>query len=83
MCSNGELIVHNHSINDDKNDDLHTSSPCLASSVYVLLTSQTTADDNVQTIVTRAREKKSNSLDIDFIHDDIHGQSCKKCSSTL
>ena len=24
----------------------------------------------------------SNSLDIDFIHGDIHGQLCKKCSIT-
>ena len=37
---------HNKSVNDDKIDDLHTSSPCLSRSVYILLmTSQSIADD--------------------------------------
>ena len=40
------LTRHNESINDDKNDNLYTSSPCLTSSVFVLLmTSQSIADD--------------------------------------
>ena len=30
------LTRHNVSINDDKNDDLYTSSPCLTRSVFVL-----------------------------------------------
>ena len=39
------LARHNQSINDDKNDDLYTSSPCLTRSVFVLLmTSQSIAD---------------------------------------
>ena len=40
------LTWHNESINDDKNDDLYTSSPCLTCSVFVLLmTSQSFPDD--------------------------------------
>ena len=40
------LARHNESINDDKNDDLCTSSPCLTRSVFVwLMTSQRIADD--------------------------------------
>ena len=40
------LIRQNESINDDKNDDLDTSSPCLTRSVFVLLmTSQSIAAD--------------------------------------
>ena len=41
---------HNESINYDKNDDLHTPSPCLTRSVYVLLmTSQSIVDDVTMT----------------------------------
>ena len=44
------LTWHNDSINDDKNDDLHTSSPCLTRSVFVLLvTSQSIVDDVTMT----------------------------------
>ena len=40
------LTRHNESINDDKKDDLYTSSLCLTRSVFVLLmTSQSIADD--------------------------------------
>ena len=40
------LIRHNEYVNDDKNDGLHTSSPCLNRSVFFLLmTSQSIADD--------------------------------------
>ena len=40
------LIWHNEYIDDDKNDDLHTSSPCFTRRVYFLLmTSQSIADD--------------------------------------
>ena len=40
------LTRHNKPINDDKNDNLHTPSPWLTCSVYVLLmTSQSSADD--------------------------------------
>ena len=40
------LTRHTESINDDKNDDLYTSSPCLTCSVFVLrMTPQSIADD--------------------------------------
>ena len=40
------LTWYNESINDDKNDDLSTSSPCLSRSGFILLmTSQSIADD--------------------------------------
>ena len=40
------LTRHNVSINDDKNDNLYTSSPCLTRSVFVpLMMSQSIADD--------------------------------------
>ena len=51
-------------MNDDENEDLHTSTPYLTRSIYVLLmTSQSIADDVTNalrdaTIVTRAREKR-------------------------
>ena len=68
------LTRHNESINDNKNDDLFTSSPCLARLVSVLLmTSQSIADD-----VTMTRQLwRDHSLDINFIHGDIHVRSCK------
>ena len=44
------LTRHNESINDDRNDDVYTSSPCLTHSVFVLLmTSQSIADDVTMT----------------------------------
>ena len=44
------LTWHNESINDYKNDELYTSSPCLTRSVFVLLmTSQSIADDVTMT----------------------------------
>ena len=40
------LTWYNDSINDNKNDDLYPSSPCLTRSVFVrLMTSQSIADD--------------------------------------
>ena len=73
---------HCKSTNDDKNDDLHTFHSCLTRSAYFLLmTSQSVADDATQWpdnwdaitwIVI------FNSLGIDFIHGDIHDRSCKK-----
>ena len=39
------LTRHSAPINDDKNDDIQTSSPCRASSVSVLLTPESIADD--------------------------------------
>ena len=65
-----------------KNDNLHTSAPCLTRLVYVLLmTSQFDwlfVDDVTQWLdicdaITWKRI--SNLLDIDFIHDDIPGWS--------
>ena len=44
------LTRHDESINDDKNDDLYTSSPCLSRSFFILLmTSQSIADDATMT----------------------------------
>ena len=44
------LTRHNESINDSKNDDVYTSSPCFTHSVFVLLmTSQSIADDVTMT----------------------------------
>ena len=72
---NSFLPRHNDSINDDKNDDLHTLLLCLTRSAYVLLTtSQSIDEDNEQTIVTQSREEWY----IDCIHGDIHGRSSKK-----
>ena len=82
------LTRHNVSINDDKNNDVYTSSPFLTRSVFVpLMTSQSIADD-----VTIPRQlwydaitwiMISNSLDIDFIDGDIHGRLCKKKNDNL
>ena len=41
------LTQHNESINDAKNEDLHTSSPCLTHSLYVLLMTSQSIDDEV------------------------------------
>ena len=75
------LTRHKESINDDKNDYLYTSSPCLTHLVFVpLMTSQSivmtsqwpdSCDANMWIVI-------SNSLDIDFIYGDFHGWSCKK-----
>ena len=60
-------FLHNQSINNNKNGDLHTL-------VYILLmTSQWPDNSDVITWILI-----SNSLDIDFIHSNIHGRSCKK-----
>ena len=79
---NLSLARHNKSINDNKNNYLFTLSPCLSHLVFVLLmTSQSIADDvtsqwpyNCDAITWIVI---SNSLDIDFIYGDIHGESCK------
>ena len=69
--------THNESINDDKNDDLYTSPPCLTQFSFcwwrhnqLLMMSQW--PDNCEAITWIMI---SNSLDIDFIRDDIHGRS--------
>ena len=74
------LIWQNDSINDDKNDDLYTSSPCLTRFSFCwwrhnlfLMTSQW--PDNCDAIMWLMI---SNSLDINFIHSDILGRSWKK-----
>ena len=41
------LTRHNESINDDKNDDIYTSSLCLTHSVFVLLMTSQSIDDGV------------------------------------
>ena len=61
-CISLFLTRQNESMNDDKTDDLYTSSPCLTHSVLVLLmTSQSIADD-----VTLARQ-----LCRDYVNSDI------------
>ena len=56
------LTRHNESINDYKNDELYTSSPCRTRSVFVyLMTSQPIADD-----VTMTRQ-----LWCDHVNSDI------------
>ena len=75
------LTRHNEHINDDKNNYLYTSSPCLTHSGFVcwwrhdwlLMTSQWPNNCDAITWIMI-----SNSLDIDFIHGDIHGRPCKK-----
>ena len=74
------LTWHDETINDDKNNDLYTPSRCLTSPVVVcrwrhkrlLMTSQLSGNYNMITWIML-----SNSLDIGFIHGDIHGRSCK------
>ena len=77
------LTRHNESINDFENDELYTSSPCLTRSVFVLMTSRLLMTsqwpDNYDAITWIVI---SNSLDIDFIHGDIHDRSCKKLQNT-
>ena len=76
------LTRHNESINDDKNGDLDSSSPCLTRSVSscwwrhnrLLMASQWT--DNCDAITWLVI---SNSLDIDY----THGRSCKKGKSIM
>ena len=59
------LAQHNESINYDKNDDLHTSTPCLTRSVYILLmTSQLIADD-----VTMTRQLWRDHVNRPFLTD--------------
>ena len=75
------LTRHNESINDYKNDEFYTSSRvalarfsfCWWRHNRLLMTSQW--PDNCDAITWIVI---SNSLDIDFIHGDIHGRSCKK-----
>ena len=44
-CFTRVLFWHNESINDYKNDDLYTSSPCLNRSFFLLMASQLIVDD--------------------------------------
>ena len=58
------LTWHTESINDDKNDDLYTSAPCLTGLVFILpMTSQSIAND-----VTMTRQ-----LWHDHVNSDISG----------
>ena len=78
-CISLFLTRYNESINDDKNDNLYTSSPCPTRSVFVLLMTSQWSDncDVVMWIMI------FNSLDIDFINGDIHGRSCKNVCTTI
>ena len=75
------LTQYNEPTNDDKNDDLYTSSPCLILRFLFCwwrhnrlpMTSQW--PDNCDAITWKVI---SNSIDIDFIHGDSHDRSCKK-----
>ena len=72
------LTQHNESINDNKNDNPPRASLARFTFYWwrrnrLLMTSQWPDNcDAIKWIVI------SNSLDIDFIHGDIHGRSCKK-----
>ena len=74
------LTQHNKSINNDKNDNLSTSSPYLIRSVYILLmTLQSIADD---VTITRQSWRDHVNSDIwlfryQFYSRDIHSRSCK------
>ena len=64
-------------------DDPHTSIPCLAGSVYVMLMSQSSADDVTMqsrhlTIVTQTREKRYLTRQISILLTVVHDQSSKK-----
>ena len=57
------FLHDSESINNDKNDDQHTSTPCLTNSVDLLMTSQSIADDVTKalhdaTIVMQALQKQ-------------------------
>ena len=82
VCQESTYIIlfltwHNETINDDWNDDHSVSLArfplCWWRYNWLLMTSQW--PDNCDAITWIVI---SNSLDIDFIHDDIHGRSCKK-----
>ena len=72
------LTRHNESINDDKNDALYTSTYfslaqfkfCWWHRNRLMMTSQWRHYTSTWKVI-------SNLLDIDFIHGDIHGRSCK------
>ena len=79
------LTWHNESINDDKTT-IFTHRPCVSHTRFsfcwwchnrMLMTSQW--PDNCDVIT---RIIISNSLDIDFINDDIQGRSCKNVNYT-
>ena len=81
------LTRHNESINDYENDELYTSSPFRTRSVFefcwwrhtrLLMTSEWPASCDALTWIVI-----SNSLDIEFIHGDIHDRSCKKCKFSI
>ena len=61
----------NESINDNKNDDLHPSTSCLTLSVYVLLTTSQSIDDDVIHQKISTGIVISYSLDICLIHGNI------------
>ena len=77
------LTWHNEPINDDKNDDLYTSSPYLTRRSLFCWWRHTRLPMTSQWPDNRGKWKKwkviLNSLDIDFIQGDSHGRSCKKC----
>ena len=76
------LTWQHESINDDKNEDLHASSRvslaqfsfCWWRHNRLLMTSQWLDNCDAITWIMIC-----NSLDIDFIHGDIRGRSCKNC----
>ena len=56
------LTRQSESINDDKNDDFYTSSPCLTRAVFLLLmTSQSIADD-VTTMIKLWRDHLNSDI---------------------
>ena len=67
----------NEFINDDENEDRHISTLRLTRSFYILLMTSKSISEAV-IMIRKLWIVISNSLDIDFIHGDIHGWSCRK-----
>ena len=68
-------------MSDDKNEDLHTWSPCLTPLLYALLMTSKSIANEVTISRQLWREHVTSdiyTLDIDFIHGDIHGRSCEE-----
>ena len=49
-------------MNDDKNDDIYTSSPCLTHSVFVLLMTSQSIDDDVTITKQLWRDHVNNDI---------------------
>ena len=84
MFAFNDVIMYYKPTDDDQAHDLHTSTPCLTRSVYVLvMTSQSMAQciTGPRNCYAGTWKVMSYSLDIDFIYGDIQGRSCRKCTN--